>query len=170
MSGQDQELDHFVREAQQAFGRDFDREMPDQLVVSLSAAAWIPQDKIPNPSRIAPLLGLSTRTFDLLVQEIPVGAATDMHRHAHEAVHVVLDGSGYSEIGPRRCAWQQGDLVHTPVWAWHRHYNTGAMPVRMLIIEGARLLQSLGLHERETAGLIDYQQLSTRRHRDAEAT
>lgn len=159
MSEPDEAQEKFVREAQHAFRRDYDRELPEQLVVSLSAAAWIPKDKIPNPSRIAPLLGLATKTFDLALQEIPAGAATDMHRHAHEAVHLVLDGAGYSEIGPRRCAWQKGDLVHTPVWAWHRHYNPGTSPVRMLIIEGARLMAALGLHERETAGLIDYQQL-----------
>jgi len=76
--------------------------------------------------------------------------------HAHEAVHYVVAGTGYSEIGGRRCHWKEGDFIYTPPWVFHRHYNTGPSPARLIIVENSKLLEALGLHERESMGLIDY--------------
>jgi mannose-6-phosphate isomerase-like protein (cupin superfamily) len=152
-------VDEYLDHIKGTFRTDFDQILPEKLVVSLSSAEWVDPKRIPNPSRIAPLLDLQMRSIDIAIQEIPSGTATDMQRHAHEAVHFVLQGSGYSEIGARKCPWKEGDFVHTPVWVWHRHYNTGLGLVRMLIIENSKLLESLGLHQRQTAGLIDYKTL-----------
>jgi hypothetical protein len=43
--------------------------------------------------------------------------------------------------------------------AWHRHYNDGEETVRMLLVENSRLLQSLGLNRRDSAGNIPFDQL-----------
>ncbi len=47
------------------------------------------------------------------------------HSHAHpEAYLYALEGSGYSEIGGRRCDWEQGDAVHVPPGMMHhQHFN-----------------------------------------------
>jgi gentisate 1,2-dioxygenase len=138
---------------------DFNSDLPAQLITSLAAARWLDPGAIPNPSRIGELPGIATKTLNFYLQEIPPHAASDMHRHAHESIHLVLEGSGHSEIGERRCVWTKGDLVHTPQWCWHRHYNNTDHPVTMLIIENSRLLAALGLYERQSAGLVDFKSL-----------
>lgn len=56
--------------------------------------------------------------------------------------------------GCRTVAWAAGDLVYTPPWAWHRHYNDAADdPVEFLTIENSRLLGLLGVGRRQSAGL-----------------
>jgi gentisate 1,2-dioxygenase len=99
--------------------------------------------------------------MEFYVQELDPGTAGDLQRHRHESVHFVIEGDGYSEIGPRTERWSAGDLIYTPPWVWHRHYNDGATTVRMLLVENSRLLAGLGLGERESAGEVSYEQ-----HRD----
>jgi gentisate 1,2-dioxygenase len=68
----------------------------------------------------------------------------------------VIEGEGYSEIGAETRRWRTGDLIYTPPWVWHRHYNDRERPVRMLLVENSRLLGVLGLNERESAGEVSY--------------
>jgi mannose-6-phosphate isomerase-like protein (cupin superfamily) len=55
-------------------------------------------------------------------------------KHAHmEAVLLILDGEGYSEVGDVKVPWKKGSLLHvqgpqTP----HQHFNTGTERVEML--------------------------------------
>ena len=108
-----------------------------------------------NPSRLAPVLGSPMRTFELFMQELPPGVASDMQQHHHEAVHCVLSGHGYSEIGDRTVEWGVGDFVCVPPMEWHRHYNgSDSEPVRMLLVENSRLLDALGLNYRTSAGFV----------------
>ena len=86
--------------------------------------------------------GMSTGTgavgdFGTPEQEIPANGTTDLQRHSHETIHYVIEGGGYSEIGPRKVQWKTGSFVYTPPWVWHRHYANAA-PVRMLTIEASR--------------------------------
>jgi quercetin dioxygenase-like cupin family protein len=149
-------LSDYLLKVKASFQNNFDEHLPDNLVVSSLSAEWIDPAKISNPSRIKPFLDIPTHSFDISLQEILLSSATDMQRHAHEAVHYVLNGTGYSEIGGRNCTWKTGDFIYTPVWVWHRHYNTGPSDAQLLIIENSKLLDVLGLHQRESAGLIDY--------------
>lgn len=110
-----------------------------------------------NPSRLAPILGLPIRSFEIFMQEIPAGGASDLQQHHHEAVHCVLAGSGYTEIGNERHEWGPGDFVAVPPMEWHRHYNGSETEiVRMLLVENSKLLESLGLNYRVSKGLISY--------------
>jgi gentisate 1,2-dioxygenase len=61
-----------------------------------------------------------------------------------------------SEIGGTRYDWRSGDFIYTPPWTIHRHYNLNAEPAELIIIENSKLLEALGLHERESFGLISY--------------
>jgi gentisate 1,2-dioxygenase len=130
-----------------------------ELVVREQDLVWYePAD---NPARLAPVLAAPMKSFELFLQEFVPGGASDMQRHHHEAVHYVISGRGYSEIGDRRYDWGQGDFVCVPPMMWHRHYNASETePVRMLLIENSRLLESLGLNFRESVGLITYEELS----------
>ena len=128
------------------------------MVVHAQDLQWYePAD---NPARLAPVLGTHMKTFELFVQEFKPGGASDMQRHHHEAVHYVVSGQGYSEIGEGSYAWAEGDFVCVPPMMWHRHYNGSATePVRMLIIENSKILESLGMNFRDSAGLLTWNEL-----------
>lgn len=132
--------------------------LPDNLVHSSGDAHWLDPAMTGNPSRIGALPEVPAQTMEFYVQELDPGTAGDLQRHRHESVHFVIEGEGYSEIGPRSVRWSAGDLIYTPPWVWHRHYNDGPGLVRMLLVENSRLLGALGLNERESAGEISYVQ------------
>jgi len=50
------------------------------------------------------------------------------HRHTVEAVIHWLAGQGYSIIDGKRYDWEAGDFICVPMFAWHRHVNTGNIP------------------------------------------
>lgn len=134
-----------------------DERLPDSLVTSPDSAHWIGPEVTGNPSRIGLLLDVPARSLEFYLQEIPAGEASDLQRHVHESVHYVTEGSGYSEIGVQTVEWKQGDLIYTPPLAWHRHYNTSDAVVRMLLVENSRLLESLGLNRRDSAGNVPFE-------------
>jgi quercetin dioxygenase-like cupin family protein len=138
---------------------DPEADLPAGLVVRSSQAEWIGEEITGNPSRIGVLLDIPARSFEIYLQEIPAGGSSDLQRHPHESVHYLLEGSGYSEIGPERLEWSLGDFIYTPPWVWHRHYNTGNSLVRMLLVENSRLLSHLGINQRDSAGMISYEEL-----------
>jgi quercetin dioxygenase-like cupin family protein len=135
-----------------------------ELVVREQDLIWYePAD---NPARLAPVLGTPIKTFEMFLQEFVPGGSSDMQRHHHEAVHYVLSGSGYSEIGERRYPWAQGDFVCVPPMMWHRHYNgSETEPVRMLIIENSKILEAMGMNFRDSVGLKTWDEL----HKELEA-
>jgi gentisate 1,2-dioxygenase len=135
---------------------DPDRQLPEHLVVGAADAHWLGPEMTGNPSRIGILVDCPARTMAFVYQEIPAGEASDLQRHAHESVHFVVAGSGRSEIGESTVPWSEGDLVYTPPWVWHRHYNDSDVDVRMLLVENSGILDHLGLNRRESAGLISY--------------
>lgn len=149
-------LEEWLRNAQAMKHFAPEESLPDELVCSPDRAYWLDPAMTGNPSRIGLLLEVPSRTMEFYLQEIPAGTAGDLQRHRHESVHYVVEGDGRSEIGPRTVRWSRGDLIYTPAWVWHRHYNDGAEPVRMLLVENSRLLDALGINERESAGEVSY--------------
>jgi len=130
-----------------------------RMVVKGADVEWY-TPKGTNPSRLAPILGTPIKTFELFLQEIPAGGSSDMQQHHHEAVHYVISGTGYSEIGDQRWEWEAGDFVCVPPMEWHRHYNQNStQPVRMLLVENTRLLSALGLNYRTSEGFVTYEEL-----------
>lgn len=162
MSDQDTRFEHWMDDLRAMMSRDPDRELPESLVTSPDTAIWLDPGVTKNASRLGLLLDVPTKTMEFILQELPAGEASDLQRHNHESVHIVQEGSGFSEIGESRVEWKAGDLIYTPIMAWHRHYNTGDQTVRMLLVENSRLLQSLGLNRRESAGNIPYEQLTNK--------
>jgi quercetin dioxygenase-like cupin family protein len=135
---------------------DPDRNLPESLVTHSSDAQWLEADVTGNPSRIGVLLDLPARSFDLYLQEIPAGEASDLQRHPHESIHYVTEGAGYSEIGVSTVEWGAGDFIYTPPWAWHRHYSTSDVTTKILLIENTPVVDHVGLAQRESAGLLSF--------------
>ncbi len=124
------------------------------LVVHADELERLPAEQVHNPSVLAIAGSLPTATFELFRQTIPAGLSTDMQRHHHESVHFVIGGDGYSEIEDDTVSWSTGDFIYTPPWTWHRHYNSSPdNAVEFLTIENSRLLATLGLGRRQSAGL-----------------
>jgi gentisate 1,2-dioxygenase len=125
------------------------------LVVHAADMQPLPVGEVHNPSALSVAGDLPTTTFELFRQTIPAGGSSDMQRHHHETVHMVLAGDGHSEIEDETVAWTTGSLVYTPPWTWHRHWNDSAdAPVEFLTIENSRLLGLLGVNRRQSAGLV----------------
>jgi gentisate 1,2-dioxygenase len=143
--------------------KDFDPErlLPDSLVTTPASARWLDEEVTGNPTRVGVLADVPARSMEFYLQEIPAGEASDLQRHLHESVHCVVEGSGFSEIGQETSRWQAGDFIYTPPWVWHRHYNDGGSMVRMILVENSKLLDTLGINRRESAGNIAYGELAT---------
>ncbi|HEX3930017.1 MAG TPA: cupin domain-containing protein [Nocardioides sp.] len=149
-SGEDFSLTDFFG----TFGHSVRPRQDRPLVVHRDELVTLPAGQVPNPSQLSIAGRLPTTTFEIFRQVIPPGESSDMHRHYHETVHAVLSGSGHSEIEDETVTWGAGDLVYTPPWTWHRHYNDSTdQPVEFLTIESSRLLAVLGLVRRQSAGL-----------------
>lgn len=153
------DFDDWLRKVHDMKDYDPERSIPESLVTSPDSAHWLDPELTGNPSRIGVLVEVPARSMEFYLQEIPPHSATDLQRHVHESVHYVTEGSGYSEIGPNTVRWGRGDLVYTPTLVWHRHYNDGAEPVRMLLVENSKLLDALDLNQRHSAGNIAYKEL-----------
>ncbi|MER5347668.1 cupin domain-containing protein [Streptomyces mirabilis] len=124
------------------------------VVVHADQLEPLPADQVHNPTVLAIAGLLPTATFELFRQTIPPGQSSDMQRHHHETVHFVISGNGHSEIEDDTEPWSAGDFIYTPPWTWHRHYNDSETePVEFLTIENSRLLNSLGVGRRQSAGL-----------------
>jgi len=123
------------------------------VVVHAAELETLPAGQIHNPTTLAIAGRLPTTTFEIFRQTIPAGESSDMQRHYHETVHYVIAGDGHSEVEDDVAAWATGDFIYTPPWTWHRHYNDSpSAPVEFLTIENSRLLQTLGVARRQSAG------------------
>ena len=90
-------VENYLDRIKRSFEPNYDGNLPSDLVVSSESADWLDPGRISNPARIGPLLSLPTRSFEISLQQIGGLTATDLQRHAHEAVHYVVTGTGYSE-------------------------------------------------------------------------
>jgi len=87
---------------------------------------------------------LPSHTISMTIGWLDPGQSSNMHRHTYETILYVLEGTDYTEVQGRKVEWKAGDAVYIPVWAWHRHTNTGDGLARYLACENAPLLQNIG--------------------------
>ena len=125
------------------------------LVIHADELQPLSADQVHNPTSLSVAGSLPTTTFEIFRQVIPASASSDMQRHHHETVHFVIGGQGWSQIEDETVEWSTGSFVYTPPWTWHRHYNGSAdHQVDLLTIENSRLLGTLGVNRRQSAGLV----------------
>ena len=105
----------------------------------------------PHVYLVDPRLGFHNRTFRFWINRIPAGEEEGMgwktlgHRHTVEAVIHVLQGSGHSIIDGVRYDWEEGDFISVPMFAWHRHINTGSKDFIYVAATTGPLSLALGL-------------------------
>lgn len=72
--------------------------------------------------------------LDPRVVRIAPRKANEMHRHAHESVFVVADGTGHVLVDGMEIAVGPGDIVFVPRWAYHQTRNAGEKEMVLLAI------------------------------------
>lgn len=92
----------------------------------------------------------ATTTLYAGMQVILPGEIARTHRHAPNALRLIVDGRGaYSAVEGERVMMRPGDFVTTPTWAWHDHGNLGTEPVVWLDGLDLAFANLFGAHFRE---------------------
>ena len=80
---------------------------------------------------VDPRIGWNNHAIRFWIRSLPPGDEegggwkTLGHRHTVEAVIYILEGKGHSIIDNVRHDWEAGDFICVPIFAWHRHINSG---------------------------------------------
>jgi pyrroloquinoline quinone (PQQ) biosynthesis protein C/quercetin dioxygenase-like cupin family protein len=107
-------------------------------------------------------LPLSAEVLDPRMVRIPPGKFTEKHRHAHETLIHILEGTGQVLVDERVLAVRPGDSVLVPRWALHQTQNLGATEMRFLAVTDFNFSQRTYLGD-----ATDYRMhaIATPRHR-----
>lgn len=83
-----------------------------------------------------------TNTIHLSVQCVMPGEVARAHRHTAAAIRFVIKASpgAFTVIEGEPAPMEEGDLITTPSWTWHDHYNSSKEPVMWLDGLDARLV------------------------------
>jgi mannose-6-phosphate isomerase-like protein (cupin superfamily) len=79
-------------------------------------------------------LPVAAEVLDPRMVRIPAGKFNENHRHAHETLIHILDGSGQVVIDDRVLPVRAGDTVLVPRWAMHQTQNLGSSELRFLAV------------------------------------
>src|SRR5262249_42530271 len=79
-------------------------------------------------------LPLHAEVLDPRMVRIPAGKFNEKHKHAHETLIHVLEGSGQVVIDDRALAVAAGDSGLGPRWAMHQTQNLGPAEMRVLAV------------------------------------
>ena len=94
-----------------------------------------------------PSLGMGmSNTIHLSLQAVNPGEIARAHRHVAAAIRFIVKGSAnsFTIVEGERFAMEEGDLITTPNWTWHDHYNGSTEPVIWLDGLDARLVGYFG--------------------------
>jgi 1-hydroxy-2-naphthoate dioxygenase len=93
----------------------------------------------------------TSRTLQMSIQLVKPGERAECHRHTAAALRFVVegDGTGYTNVEGEEMLMEPGDLVLTPNWTWHDHFNPGKNNIVWLDVLDAHLTRHLdaGFHE-----------------------
>ena len=113
------------------------RSKQKMLVVNRQHAAVI---NTPHGSEIRPLIDRTTSDIGLcsLAEEVlPVGSMVGQHHHLEtEEIYYILAGVGRMTVGDESRAVEAGDAIFIPRGLTHTLENTGAQPIRLLLVCG----------------------------------
>jgi len=98
----------------------------------------------------------TSRTIQMSIQLVKPGERAECHRHTAAALRFVVegDGTGYTNVEGEEMLMEPGDLVLTPHWTWHDHYNAGKKNLVWLDVLDAQLTSYLdaNFHENYAEG------------------
>ncbi len=83
-------------------------------------------------------------TQDYAAQLLRAGEETRFKRETASTFHIVLEGSGATEIGGTRFDWEENDFFVLPNFLWRRHINSGKTDAVLYTISDAPLLEKIG--------------------------
>jgi gentisate 1,2-dioxygenase len=88
------------------------------------------------------------------IQLVKPGERAECHRHTMAALRFVVegDGKGYTNVEGEEMLMEAGDLVLTPNWTWHDHYNAGDKNLVWLDVLDAHLTRYLDAGFQENYG------------------
>jgi len=97
-----------------------------------------------NPGLIAEKA--TTRTIQMSIQLVKPGERAECHRHSAAALRFVVEGDGtaYTNVESEQMFMEPGDLILTPNWTWHDHFNGGDGPIVWLDGLDIRLVGTFG--------------------------
>ena len=73
-----------------------------------------------------------SRLIDAYVHEIDPGTVSTVHRHSWDAVMLIVEGHGWTEVNGERHYYKPWDAIYIPALAWHRQGNDGAKTARFM--------------------------------------
>ena len=86
-------------------------------------------------------LPLAAEVLDPRMVRIPAGKFNEKHKHAHETLIHILEGSGQVIVDDRVFPVHRGDTVLVPRWAMHQTQNLGTTAMQFLAVTDFRLSQ-----------------------------
>ncbi len=86
-------------------------------------------------------LPLAAEVLDPRMVRIPAGKYNEKHKHAHETLIHILEGTGNVLVDDRVLDVRPGDTVLVPRWSLHQTRNTGATEMRFLAVTDFRLTE-----------------------------
>jgi len=106
-----------------------------------------------NPS-LSPM-GSATHTLTLAIQLVYPGEVAPSHRHTPTAIRFMLKGEPTTLVDGEPITMHPGDLVLTPNWTWHGHYNQTNEPAIWIDNLDVPIVGALkaGIHEDFPEGL-----------------
>ena len=105
-----------------------------------------------NPSLIAQKA--TSRTLQMSIQLVKPDERAECHRHTAAALRFVVegDGTGFTNVESEQMFMQPGDLVLTPNWTWHDHFNPGKNNIVWLDVLDSHLTNYLDASFHENYG------------------
>jgi gentisate 1,2-dioxygenase len=100
---------------------------------------------------VDPRIGWNNHAIRFWIRSLPPGDEegggwkTLGHRHTVEAVIYILEGRGHSIIDNARHDWRAGDFICVPIFAWHRHINSGETDVVYSACTSGPMSMGLGI-------------------------
>jgi gentisate 1,2-dioxygenase len=109
--------------------------------------------QLKNPS-LAPIPS-ATHTLTLALQLVYPGEVAPSHRHTPTAIRFMLQGEPTTLVDGEPITMHPGDLVLTPNWSWHGHYNETDKPAIWIDNLDVPIVGTLkaGIHEDFPEGL-----------------
>src|SRR4030095_13925713 len=96
----------------------------------------------------------TSRTLQMSIQLVKPGERAECHRHSAAALRFVVegDGTGYTNVEGEEMLMEPGDLVLTPNWTWHDHFNPGKNNIVWLDVLDSHLSNYLDASFHENYG------------------
>jgi gentisate 1,2-dioxygenase len=81
-------------------------------------------------------------TIDCFAERLEVGSATQPSRTTSTAIAIVVEGTGWSQIGARRFGWKKNDIFTLPRWQWVQHTATSG-PASIFLMTDRAFVDSI---------------------------